>query len=60
MLFGFLFKSTTITYAQAFTYIGFVVMAVAAIVLVTRFYKVFPVAEDVAANAEPVLAPTEV
>ncbi|MEX8548788.1 MAG: MFS transporter [Mucilaginibacter sp.] len=39
MLFGFLFKSETITYVQAFTYIGFAVIAVALIVLVTRFYK---------------------
>jgi NNP family nitrate/nitrite transporter-like MFS transporter len=39
MLFGFLFKSSTITYVQAFTYIGYVVIAVAAIVLITRFRK---------------------
>ena len=39
MLFGFLFKSSSITYVQAFTYIGYMVIAVAAIVFVTRFYK---------------------
>jgi NNP family nitrate/nitrite transporter-like MFS transporter len=39
MLFGFLFKSQSITYAQAFTYIGYAVIAVAVIVLITRFNK---------------------
>lgn len=39
MLFGFLFKSETITYIQAFSYIGFIVMAVSAIVLVTKYQK---------------------
>ncbi|RYY20296.1 MAG: MFS transporter, partial [Sphingobacteriaceae bacterium] len=39
MMFGFLFKSTSITYVQAFTYIGFMVIAVAVIVLITRFTK---------------------
>jgi NNP family nitrate/nitrite transporter-like MFS transporter len=39
MLFGFLFKSQSITYVQAFTYIGFIVISVAAIVFVTRFKK---------------------
>ena len=39
MLFGFLFKSTSITYVQAFTYIGYTVMAVSVIVLITRFQK---------------------
>jgi NNP family nitrate/nitrite transporter-like MFS transporter len=39
MLFGFLFKSTTITYVEAFTYIGYSVIAVALIVLITRFNK---------------------
>jgi NNP family nitrate/nitrite transporter-like MFS transporter len=37
MLFGFLFKSESITYVQAFQYIGYVVIAVAGIVLLTRF-----------------------
>ena len=39
MLFGFLFKSTSITYVQAFTYIGYAVIAVALIVLITRFQQ---------------------
>jgi NNP family nitrate/nitrite transporter-like MFS transporter len=39
MLFGFLFKSSSITYVQAFTYIGYTVIAVAVIVLITRFAK---------------------
>ncbi len=37
MLFGFLFKSTTITYVEAFTYIGYTVIAVSVIILITRF-----------------------
>ena len=37
MLFGFLFKSTTITYLQAFRYIGYAVILVSLIVLVTKF-----------------------
>ncbi|MDN5288357.1 MAG: transporter [Mucilaginibacter sp.] len=39
MLFGFLFKSNSITYVQAFTYIGYTVIAVSLVVFVTRFYK---------------------
>lgn len=39
MMFGFLFKSETITYVQAFTYIGYIVIAVSAIVVITRFSK---------------------
>jgi NNP family nitrate/nitrite transporter-like MFS transporter len=39
MMFGFLFKSDTITYVQAFTYIGYTVIAVSLIVFVTRFAK---------------------
>lgn len=39
MLFGFLFKSTSISYVQAFTYIGMTVMIVSLIVGVTRFRK---------------------
>ncbi|MDR3697218.1 MFS transporter [Mucilaginibacter sp.] len=54
MLFGFLFKSTTITYAQAFTYIGYAVIVVALIVLITRFTKTTEEAEAV--ESEPVLA----
>jgi NNP family nitrate/nitrite transporter-like MFS transporter len=40
MLFGFLFKSDTITYGQAFTYIGTTVVIIAAVVSLTRFRKV--------------------
>jgi NNP family nitrate/nitrite transporter-like MFS transporter len=57
MLFGFLFKSSTITYAEAFTYIGFAVIGVSAIILVTRFYKTFATHEEI---SEPVLAVAEV
>jgi NNP family nitrate/nitrite transporter-like MFS transporter len=39
MIFGFLFKSDTITYGQAFTYIGLTVVVIAAIVSATRFRK---------------------
>lgn len=39
MLFGFLFKSDSITYADAFTYIGLGVVAIAAVVSVTRFRR---------------------
>lgn len=37
MLFGFLFKSSEITYIEAFMYIGVIAMLVAGIVMVTRF-----------------------
>ena len=40
MAFGFLFKSKSISYAQAFTVIGFVVISISIVVLATRFYKV--------------------
>ncbi|WP_207421427.1 MFS transporter [Desertivirga brevis] len=39
MMFGFLFKSESITYNEAFTYIAYAVMAVAGIILFTRFQK---------------------
>lgn len=54
MLFGFLFKSESITYVQAFTYIGVIVMAVSFVVLVTRFKKdavVSAVEEDLSVAA---------
>ncbi|BAU55718.1 MFS transporter [Mucilaginibacter gotjawali] len=54
MLFGFLFKSTTITYVQAFSYIGYAVIAVALIILITKFAKTAEEAEIV--KAEPILA----
>ena len=37
MLFGFLFKSDAITYAEAFTYIGCTVITIACLVMVTRW-----------------------
>ncbi|MES2375452.1 MAG: MFS transporter [Bacteroidota bacterium] len=39
MLFGFLFKSSSVTYVEAFTYIGYTVIVVSVIVLITRFQK---------------------
>ncbi len=51
MMFGFLFKSSTITYVQAFTYIGYGVIAVAFVVLVTRFQKQ-PVYSEVIVGGE--------
>ncbi|MGN6638087.1 MAG: MFS transporter [Mucilaginibacter sp.] len=39
MLFGFLFKSNTITYVQAFTYISYAIIVVAIIILLTRFRR---------------------
>jgi NNP family nitrate/nitrite transporter-like MFS transporter len=56
MLFGFLFKSEAITYAQAFTYIGYIVIAVSAIVFVTRFTKKATVAEEVLLEPEVAVA----
>jgi NNP family nitrate/nitrite transporter-like MFS transporter len=55
MMFGFLFKSENITYIQAFTYISLVVMAVGAIVFVTRFQKA-KVVEAVETETEVVAA----
>ncbi|TDH27326.1 MFS transporter [Segetibacter sp. 3557_3] len=56
MLFGFLFKSETITYAQAFTYIGYIVIAVGLIVLVTRFYTKAEVSEAVSYDENVAIA----
>ena len=39
MMFGFLFKSQAITYVDAFKYIGFIVIGVAVIVMITKFEK---------------------
>ena len=49
MLFGFLFKSESITYVQAFTYIGYIVIVVSFIVMITKFIKK-PAAETAAAG----------
>jgi NNP family nitrate/nitrite transporter-like MFS transporter len=40
MAFGFLFKSKSISYTQAFTVIGFVVIGISLVVFATKFYKV--------------------
>jgi len=40
MLFGFLFKSESISYAQAFAYIGVLVIVVAVVIFLTRFDKI--------------------
>jgi NNP family nitrate/nitrite transporter-like MFS transporter len=45
MLFGFLFKSKSISYTQAFSYIGIIVVCVSLVVLVTRFVKTEKVPE---------------
>ena len=37
MLFGFLFKSESITYLDAFQYIGYAVIGVSLVVLATKF-----------------------
>jgi NNP family nitrate/nitrite transporter-like MFS transporter len=39
MFFGFLFKSKDISYTQAFTYVGYVVVVIATIILITRFRR---------------------
>ncbi|HEV3224486.1 MAG TPA: NarK family nitrate/nitrite MFS transporter [Puia sp.] len=37
MLFGFLFKSKEISYIQAFNYIGYIIIIIAMVILITRF-----------------------
>lgn len=39
MLFGFLFKSSSITYVEAFAYIGYTVIGISLVVLLTRFAR---------------------
>jgi MFS transporter, NNP family, nitrate/nitrite transporter len=56
MLFGFLFKSQNITYVDAFKYIGFAVIGVAAIVSVTQFYKQKAQVEVVMEDVEAAVA----
>ena len=53
MLFGFLFKSKNISYVQAFSYIGYIVIGVAFLVLVTRFRKTEKIPET---TVDPELA----
>lgn len=47
MMFGFLFKSSTITYPQAFFYIGSMALAAAVIIAVTKFGKSETVVEAI-------------
>lgn len=54
MLFGFLFKSESITYVEAFGYIGLIVIVVAVVVLFTRFTKTSAKAVETKKELEPV------
>lgn len=54
MLFGFLFKSESITYVEAFGYIGLIVIVVAVVVLFTRFTKTSEEAIETKKELEPV------
>jgi NNP family nitrate/nitrite transporter-like MFS transporter len=55
MLFGFLFKSKSITYPEAFSYIGMIAVAVSVIVLLTRFGRE-KASEELKPALKPVLA----
>ena len=57
MLFGFLFRSESITYTQAFTYIGITVLLVAGVMAITRWRPANTPAKDQA--KEPAAAPTK-
>ncbi|RYF91560.1 MAG: MFS transporter, partial [Chitinophagaceae bacterium] len=52
MLFGFLFKSKSITYLEAFGYIGMIAIGVSFVVLITKFAK-----ERKTEQVKPVLKP---
>ncbi len=54
MLFGFLFKSKSITYLEAFSYIGMIAVAVSVIVLLTRFAKE-KTSQEIKPELQPVL-----
>src|SRR4051812_24957095 len=56
MLFGFLFKSTAITYAEAFSYIGYAIIATSVIVFITRFYNENTAKNEAVATPEIALA----
>lgn len=58
MLFGFLFKSKNISYVEAFSYIGFMVIGISFIVLITRFRKDTAIVKDMTSE-ESVLAIAE-
>lgn len=52
MLFGFLFKSKSITYVQAFSYIGVIAICVSVIILITKF----SVTKEIK-NSKPLMEP---
>lgn len=56
MLFGFLFKSSSISYVEAFTYIALVVIIISLIVMVTKFEKR---STEITLAAEPALVPVQ-
>ncbi len=56
MLFGFLFKSSSISYVEAFTYIALVVIIISLIVMVTKFEKR---SSEITLAAEPALVPVQ-
>ena len=53
MLMGFLFKSSAITYSQAFFYIGIIAIVVAALVAITNFSRVPVSNEQLGMSLEP-------
>ena len=53
MMFGFLFKAEGISYVQAFTYIGYVIIGVSVIIMITRFARQ---PAEAAAPARPAVA----
>jgi NNP family nitrate/nitrite transporter-like MFS transporter len=60
VLFGFLFKSTSISYAQAFQYIGWTVIGVALVVTFTRFVVKAPSQKVHAGDAQNIGTEVEV
>jgi NNP family nitrate/nitrite transporter-like MFS transporter len=52
MCFGFLFKNPNITYVQAFTYIGYTIIAISAVVFITKFALKAKAAEAVELETE--------
>lgn len=58
MLFGFLFKLESFTYVEAFQYIGYAVIGVACLVLITRFVS-SPAVEETSDMENPALVLTE-
>ena len=60
VLFGFLFKSTSVSYARAFQYIGLTVIGVALLVMLTRFAVKTPSKKIFSRNEETILANEEI